>query len=66
MLLSHGTNVSIGVAILFSPRVGGYLKSFEIVPGRILQVDVTLGGTILSLFNVCASNDGREHIIIFF
>ncbi len=42
-----------------------FLKSFEIVPGRILRVDVALGSAILSLFNVYAPNDGRERIIFF-
>lgn len=63
VLLSHGTNVSAGVAFLFSPRVGGILKSFEIIPGRILRVDVTLGDTFFSLFNVYAPNDGRWYCV---
>lgn len=49
VLLSHGTNVSTGVAILFSPRVGGIIKCFEVIPERILQVDVTLGDMIFSV-----------------
>lgn len=63
--LSHGTNVSAGVAVLFSPRVGGNFKSIEIIPGRILRVDVTLGDNVFSLFNVYAPNDGRERITFF-
>lgn len=33
---AHGTDVSTGVAILISPKVGSILKSFEVIPRRIL------------------------------
>lgn len=65
VLLSHGTNISAGVAILFSPSVCSQADMVEVMPGRILRADIVLGDTHFSFFNVYAPNVGRERIIFF-
>lgn len=62
VLLSHGTNLSAGVAILFSSRVGTQPVAVEIIPGRILRADIVFGDTNFSFFNVYAPNVGQERI----
>jgi len=59
-LLSHGTNLSAGVAMLFSPRIGNQPVMVEIMPGRILRVDITLGEIDYTFFNVYALSVGQE------
>ncbi len=43
ILMSHGTNLSAGVAILFSPCVCNQTVMFEVIPGRLLRADVMVG-----------------------
>ncbi len=62
VVLSHGTNLSAGVAILFSPRVSIQPDVVEIIPGRILRVDMVFGNTNFSFINVYAPNVGQERI----
>jgi len=65
VLLSHGTNLSAGVAILFSPSVSSQPDMVEVVPGRILRADIALGDVHFSFFNVYAPNIGQERIMFF-
>lgn len=52
VVLSHGTNLSAGIAILFSPSLSIQPDVLEIIPGRILRVDVVFGDTPFSFINV--------------
>ncbi len=65
VVLSHGTNLSAGVAILFSPHVSIQPDVVEIIPGRILRVDMVFGNTNFSFINVYAPNVGQESISFF-
>ncbi len=48
--MSHGTNLSAGVAILFSPCVCNQPVMFEVIPGRLLRADVIVGQMGFSFF----------------
>ncbi len=63
--MSHGTNLSAGVAILFSPCVCNQPVMFEVIPGRLLRADVIVGQMGFSFFNVYAPNVGQERKIFF-
>lgn len=63
--LSHGTNLSAGVAILFSSRIVNQPVMVEIMPGRILRVDITLGEIDYTFFNVYAPSVGQERVVFF-
>lgn len=63
--LSHGTNLSAGVAILFSSRIVNQPVMVEIMPGRILRVDITLGEIDYMFFNVYAPSVGQERVVFF-
>jgi len=66
VILSHGSSVSAGVAILFGPEYKEHPVSvFELVPGRMLRVDITVLGLKFSLFNVYAPNIGSDRILFF-
>jgi len=66
VILSHGSSVSAGVAILFGPEYKEHPVSvFELVPGRMLRVDITVLGLNFSLFNVYAPNIGSDRILFF-
>lgn len=65
VLLSHGTNLSAGVAILFSSCVGIQPVAVEIIPGQILRADIVFGDTHFSFINVYAPNVGQERISFF-
>lgn len=63
-ILSHGSSVSAGVAILFGPEYKQQPVSvFELVPGQMLHVDVTVHGFNFSFFNVYAPNIGSERTL---
>lgn len=64
-LLSHGSTLSAGVAILLSSRVNSQAFVSEIISGWILRVDITLGDSNFSFFNVYAPNTGNERISFF-
>ncbi len=65
-ILSHGSSVSAGVAILLPPDYKDQPVSiFEIVSGRLLRVDVVTHGIVFSFVNVYAPNIGSEHVIFF-
>lgn len=65
VLLSHGTNLSAGVAILCSSCVSSQPDMLEVMPGRIMRADIVLGDTHFSFFNVYAPNVGQERIEFF-
>lgn len=62
--LSHGTNTSAGVAILFSKNLNVNILIVIIVKGRTLLIKVEFEGTIFVLINVYAPNNGHE--LVFF
>lgn len=63
--LSHGTNLSAGVAILCSSRVGLQPDVVEIIPAGIMRADIVLGDTHFSFINVYAPNVGQERLLFF-
>lgn len=64
--LSHGTNLSAGVAVLFSPSLGvNILTHSEPVPGRFLIVRVEIRGFIFAIFNIYAPNISSERVALF-
>lgn len=65
--LSHGTNTSAGVAILFSKKLNVNILSVdEIVKGRALLSKVEIEGITFVLINVYAPNNGLERVVFFF
>jgi len=66
-VLSHGTNLSAGVAILFSPRCKvKVLYKSEVVKGRLLALRVEIKNRVFGLINVYAPTTGKERIVFFF
>uniref|UniRef100_A0A669BQM4 Reverse transcriptase domain-containing protein n=1 Tax=Oreochromis niloticus TaxID=8128 RepID=A0A669BQM4_ORENI len=64
--LSHGTNFSAGVAILFSPSLNvNIIFSMEMVKGRVLLVKAEIEGFIFTFVNVYAPTLGSEREILF-
>lgn len=62
-MLSHGTNLSAGTAVLFSPSIKAkVLEKSEIEPGRCLAVKVDLNGLVFMIVSVYAPNIGAESI----
>ncbi len=65
-VLSHGTNLSAGEAILFSPRCRvNILSKSEVVKGRLLVLKVEIKNRVFDLINVYAPTTGRERIAFF-
>jgi len=62
--LTHGTNLSAGTAILFSPSIKAKFWKSEIEPGRVLAVKVDLNGLVFMFISVYAPNIVAERIII--
>lgn len=64
--LSHGTNVSAGVAILFATHLNvNILSETEIERGRILMVKAKVENQIFVFINIYAPNKGADKIIMF-
>ena len=64
--LSHGTNNSKGIAILFSPGVTvNVISHTEIVTGRVQMVRAEIGEVVFCFINVYASNQVLERLDIF-
>lgn len=62
-VLSHGTNISAGIAILFAKGMNvNILAVEEIVKGRILLLKIKYEGSVFVLINVYASNNGPERV----
>ena len=65
-ILSHGTNFSGGVAILFAPGMDvNILSSNELVKGRALAVKTQIEGLELTFINVYAPNQGSDRLAFF-
>jgi len=65
-VLSHGTNLSSGVAILFSKNINvNVLDVDEVVKGRVLLIHIEFKGTVFVLINVYAPNIGPERVEVF-
>ncbi len=66
LVLSHGTNNSAGVAILFKKGLSvNILYTEEIVKGRVLLLKIEYGEHVFVLMNVYAPNNGLERIRVF-
>ena len=64
--LSHGSNTSAGVAVLFSRSLQGVvLSTVEIVKGRALLIKAEIKGIIFAFVNVYAPNRGSERFEFF-
>lgn len=64
--LSHGTNFSAGVAILFSKHLNvKILNTGEVVGGRAMRVKAEIKGQVFNFVNVYAPNDGPERVLFF-
>ncbi len=66
LFMSHGTNVSGGVAILFSKSINITTVSVnEIERGRVLAVQAIINGFVFVFINIYAPNTGAERIQIY-
>lgn len=64
--LSHVPTNSAGVAIIFGAKFKEQIVSvLDILPSRMLKVDVTLYGVNLSFFNIYAPNIRKERMLFF-
>lgn len=60
-VFSHGTNVSAGVAVLFSPSLTVQIISQkEVCKGRLLIVWARIKGQVFTFINIYAPNTGRD------
>ncbi len=67
IFLSHGSNLSGGVAILFAKKLNMInISSYEIVKGRILVVQAELMGFPFLFINIYSPNNGVERVDFFF
>lgn len=65
-ILSHGSNFSAGVAVLFSPGFGAEILSIEeIIQGWLLKVQIKHAGIFIDFINIYAPNVGEERILFF-
>lgn len=65
-VLSHGTNFSAGVAVLFASHIGvNVLSSTEIVAGRLLLVKAKIEDSVFNFISIYAPNLGSERIAVF-
>lgn len=63
VFLSHGSNVSAGVAILISAKLQEQASNMiDIIPGRMQRVDIILQGLSFLFVNVYAPNVGSDRI----
>lgn len=66
LCLSHGTNVSSGVVILFSSHLNvNILSEMEIEKGCILMVKAKIENQLFIFINIYAPNKGSDKIIMF-
>ncbi len=65
-VLSHGSNVSAGVAILFHSTLKAKIVSrYHIEPGRLLLVRAEINNFHFLFVNMYAPNGGTERVILF-
>lgn len=61
--LSHGSNISAGVAVLFTPALKvNILAKWEIERGRCLAVRAEIGASVFVFVNVYAPNKGCDRV----
>jgi len=64
--LSHGTNISAGVAILFSANLDvNILSKVELEKGRLLIVKVEIHNQIFVFINIYAPNRGTDRAMLY-
>ena len=64
--LSHGTNLSAGVAVLFRENANvTVLSSTEVVKGRLLIVRAEIESSVFCFVNIYAPNQGTERVGFF-
>ena len=64
--LSHGTNFSAGVAILFKASANAkVLSCTEVVQGRLLVVRAEIEDSVFCFVNVYAPNIGSERVVFY-
>ncbi|KAI4886392.1 hypothetical protein NFI96_001747 [Prochilodus magdalenae] len=64
--LSHGTNLSLGVAVLLAPSLkAAILSKSEVVPGRLLVVRASVFEHTFTFINVYAPNRGPDRVDFF-
>lgn len=65
-VLSHGTSVSAGVAILCRATANAVMLSVsEVVKGRLLIVRAEMNGSVLCIVNIYAPNQGSDRVGLF-
>ncbi len=65
-VLSHGTNLSAGVAVLFSPALKvNILSKTEIEPGRLVAVRAEIRNLSFLFVNIYAPNSGADRLQLF-
>jgi len=65
-VLSHGTSLSSGVAILFSKNINvNILVVDKVVKERVLLMNIGFNETVFVLINVYAPNIGPERVEVF-
>ncbi len=65
-VLNHGTNVSAGVAVLFSPALKvNILSKIEIEPGRLVAVRAEIRNLSFLFVNIYAPNSGADRLQLF-
>lgn len=65
-VLSHGTNLSAGVAVLFSPALKvKILRKTEIEPGRLVAVRAEISNLFFLFVNIYAPNSGTDRLQLF-
>ncbi|KAI4877207.1 hypothetical protein NFI96_007832 [Prochilodus magdalenae] len=64
--LSHGTNLSLGVAVLLAPSLkAAILSKSEVVPGCLLMVRASVFEHTFTFINVYAPNRGPDRVDFF-
>ena len=65
-ILSHGTNNSAGIAILFSPKSKvEIIEKSEPIPGHILHAHATVNDTPVNIINIYAHCNAKERLKCF-
>lgn len=65
-ILSHGSNRSAGVAVLFVPELAVCaISQTGVCKGRLLVVRARIQGLVFVFVNVYAHNTGRERTVLF-
>lgn len=66
LVISHGTNIRAGVAILFSQKLGvNIISTKEVCKGRVLMVRASINDRECVFVNVYAPNTGKDRVALF-